>query len=196
MEKEKKNGTNDKQRRKKHEMTDSERNAVLQALLERSKDRVLHRGAIKQVADLFGIERHTVGRLWSRALSSSHSNLEPMDVSSRKHRSGRKKKDLSLQLEKIASIPLEERGTLRSIAAASGIPMTTLYNRLKAGEIRPRSNDVKPIVKDENNTDELVEADEEGFNNLHNLKINSEFLTLIGLQLAMEKSILVTSDNK
>ena len=78
------------------------------------------------------IERHTVGRLWSTALSSSPSKLVPMDVSNRKYRSGRKKKDFSLQLEEIHSILLRKRSTLRS-AAASRIPMTTLLNRMKAG---------------------------------------------------------------
>ena len=60
---------------KKYELTNNERNDVLQAgtcckpdvlqaLLERSKDRLLECGAIKQVADEFGIERHAVGRHW------------------------------------------------------------------------------------------------------------------------------------
>lgn len=54
----------------KYELTNNERNAVLQALLEISKDRILENGAIQKVAVEFGIDKHTVGRLWSRSLSS------------------------------------------------------------------------------------------------------------------------------
>ena len=99
---------------------------MLQALLKRSKDRVLGRCAIKQVADEFGNERYMLGILWSGALSSSPSKLAPMEVSIRKYRSGRKNKNLSLQLQEFPFIPLR-KSTPRSGAAASGLLMTTLF---------------------------------------------------------------------
>ncbi|KAF2361994.1 Zinc finger C2H2-type [Trinorchestia longiramus] len=132
MENEGENTVKGNQKRKKHELTNKERTEVLQALLERSKDRLLERGAINQVARTFGIGRNTVGRIWSRALeSSSDVWCQPMDVSNRKYLTGRKKKDYQSQLEEFASISLRERCTLRSAAAACGIPKTTLIARLK-----------------------------------------------------------------
>ena len=90
----------------KKELTNSKRRAVLQALLQRSKARILKRGTIKDVAATFGIGRNTVGRIWSRALESSSDMSVPMDASSRKFLCGRKKKDYSSQLGKISTIPL------------------------------------------------------------------------------------------
>ena len=50
----------------KKELTNFERRAVLQALLERSKVRILKPGAMKDVAATYGIGRNTVGRIWAR----------------------------------------------------------------------------------------------------------------------------------
>lgn len=54
-------GRNAKRNCKKHELTNNERSAVLQALLERSTDRVLKRGAIKQVADELNVAAERLG---------------------------------------------------------------------------------------------------------------------------------------
>ena len=134
----------------KKELTNSKRRAVLQALLERSKARILKRGAIKDVAATFGIGRNTVGKIWSRALESSSDMSVPMDVSSSKFLCGRKKKDYSSQLGKISTITLRRRSTLRSTAEACGIPKTTLIARMKDGEIRRHSNAIKPFLTVEN----------------------------------------------
>ena len=73
-----------------------------------------------------------------------------MDVSSRKYLCGRKKKDFSKELNKIDTIPLCRRSTLRSTAESSGIPKTTLISRMKDGEIRKHSNAIKPVLNVEN----------------------------------------------
>ena len=105
---------------------------MLQALLKRSKDRVLERCAIKKVADEFENERYMLGILWSRALSSSPSKLAPMDVSSRKYRSGRKNKNLSLQLQEFPFIPL--RKALRDLVLLQvDFWWQPCFNRTKAG---------------------------------------------------------------
>ena len=75
--------------------------------------------------------------------------MVPKDVSSRKHLCGRKKKDYSLQLANLSTIPLQQR-TLRSTAEASGIPKTTLISRMKDGELRSHSNAIKPFLTTEN----------------------------------------------
>jgi len=127
-------------------LTNSERTAVLQALLKRCKERTLERGAIKDVATTFGIDRNTVGKIWSRALESSSDTSVPMDVSRRLYLSGRKKKDYSSQLQKLSTIPLKRRSTLRSTAEACGIPKTTLIAMMKDGQIIRHSNGNKPFL--------------------------------------------------
>lgn len=48
---------------KKHELTGSKRNAILQSLLQWCKDGVLHRGAITDIAKKFNVGRNTVARI-------------------------------------------------------------------------------------------------------------------------------------
>jgi len=54
-----------------------------------------------------------------------------------------KKKNYDVQLEAVSSLPLWQRGALRS-SAASGIPKTTLIQMLKEGKLRAHSNAMKP----------------------------------------------------
>jgi hypothetical protein len=69
-----------------------------------------------------------------------------MDVSSKKKNCGRKKKTFENELRYFPTIPLNQQGNLRLAAAASGIPKTSLFRRLKSGEIRSHSNSVKPTL--------------------------------------------------
>lgn len=119
-----------------------ERNAILQALLQESKSKgcksgklILKRGAIKSIAQRFQVGRNTVGRIWSRGNESIRNGGSYMDVSSRKFRSGRKKKDYSAQMETFDSLPFSKRSTLRSASLATGIPKTTLFAKLKEGSL-------------------------------------------------------------
>ena len=56
------------------------------------------------------------------------------------------------QIATISTIPLNQRGTIRSTSAALRIPATTLHRRLQQGEIRAHSSAVKPQLTGENMT--------------------------------------------
>lgn len=73
-----------------------------------------------------------------------------MSVSSRKHLSGRKRKDYTKELAAFRNIPVSRRGTLRSASSASGIQKTTLIEQIKDGYIRVHSNVVKPVFTETN----------------------------------------------
>ena len=56
----------------------------------------------------------------------------------------------------IRNIPLNRRGTLRSLSCASGIPKTTLFRKLKERKLLKRvSSTVKPLLTDRNKIDRL-----------------------------------------
>ena len=135
----------------KPELSNAERNAIVQALLQRCNGEfVLERGAVNSVANEFNVNRNTIGRIWKRGIESMNNGNVSMDVSSKKKDCGRKAKSFENELRNYPTIPLNQRGTLRSAAAASEIPKTSLYRRLKSGEIRAHTNTVKPTLTEAN----------------------------------------------
>ena len=142
------NASTSSQDRGGRELTDVQRNAILQALLQRSENRILKHGAVKDIAQQFDVGRNTVGRIWKRGIESLDKGNNAMDASSRKKSCGRKKKSYSL--DQYTTIPLNQRGTVRSAAAAAGIPKSTFHGIIKSGAIRAHSNAVKPYLTPEN----------------------------------------------
>jgi hypothetical protein len=71
-----------------------------------------------------------------------------MDVSHRKRNCGRKPKDWSNQLATMPNVPLSRRGTIRSTAAALGIPKSSFGRIMKDNGIRAHSSAIKPQLTD------------------------------------------------
>jgi len=135
---------------KKRELSNEDREAILQALLSKSEDGILPRGAIQAISASFEVGRNTVGRIWARAKESVADGSNVMDVSHRKSQCGRKKKNYSSQMESFSQLPLSQRGTLQGALEASGIPKTTLFARMQEERIRAHTNAVKPTLTPEN----------------------------------------------
>ena len=68
--------------RENRELTDVKCTAILQALLQRSEERTLKRGAVKDVAKQFNIGRNTVGHIWKQGIKSLDKGNNVMNVSS------------------------------------------------------------------------------------------------------------------
>ena len=62
--------------------------------------------------------------------------------------SGRKRIDLEELRERLRDIPLNDRTTVRRLAAALDIPRSTLHENLKALGLRAHSNAIKPFLAD------------------------------------------------
>jgi len=58
----------------------------------------------------------------------------------------KKKKNIQPQLDGIEQIPLNRRSSLRSIASALGVSLTTLHRRLKDGDFRKHNSIIKPTL--------------------------------------------------
>ena len=115
------------------QLTNDQRQAILQALLEHYKDGKLECGAIKKVTESFNVSRNCIGQVWKRANESIENGCAYMDVRSRKTNCGRKK--LQFDMNQVVRVPLRKRGTIRSTAQALKIPKSTLFNYIQRSEI-------------------------------------------------------------
>ncbi len=136
-------------------LTDMERHAVYDSMLTMLRKGRPAQGAFSKVAAQYNVHPKTVSRIWHRGRSSLEAGAIVADVSSkRKGSCGPKSKmnDINFAL---TALPLNRRGSLRSISAATGIPITTLHRQLKAGSIRRHSSTIKPLLTDTNKKDRL-----------------------------------------
>ena len=110
----------------------------------------LNADLIEEVRVLCGYKSgKSVARLWYRYMDRILAG-EGFRIQ-RKQGSGRPLKYSPEQLsEKISTIPLVNRRTLRSIAHHSGIPFSTLYDYRRRGLILRATSSVKPKLTDEN----------------------------------------------
>lgn len=140
--------------RERPNLSPNTRQAVYHALLELSNNNKLKQGSIKTTANKFNISVKTVSRIWHQARKSLADGAEVADVKSRKKgHVGRKLKNFDPEL--IKSVPLNNRRTIRSLAASINVPKSTVHNRLKSGVLRRHSNAVKPFLTDANKIERL-----------------------------------------
>lgn len=141
---------------RKRNLTDQERNGVLQLLLSVSISGKLPTGAISDTASKFNVSTKTISRIWKRAQNCFDQGMINADVASNiKKKSGRKKLNRIELNEKIQEVPLRQRTTLRSLSAASKIPTMTLYRIMKEGNLKRVSSTVKPTLTDTNKLERL-----------------------------------------
>lgn len=132
-------------------LTDEQRNAILQSLLKHSEDGKLEKGVLTRVSEDFKLSTKTVSRIWQRAKECWANGLKTADVRSRiKANSGREKKDRSEALEKMATVPFRQRSTLRGLSAATSIPLVALHRILKEGRMKRISSTIKPTLTEQN----------------------------------------------
>lgn len=143
---------------KSKQLTNEQRQAILQQLLLsiENKEKLEH-GAINKIAAAFHVSRLTVSRIWHIAQAQYREGKIYVDVSpKKKEKCGRKRKDYSNNLAEIKNIPLNRRGTFRSLSFAIDIPKSTLFNIFKRGKCFKRiSSTVKPTLTDRNKLERL-----------------------------------------
>ncbi|KAH7467213.1 uncharacterized protein KRP23_11537 [Phytophthora ramorum] len=106
----------------KKNMTDDERAQVVTAVLALSSNGVPKMGAFVEVATKFPFTVITVRRVWHRADENAKANGTYTSTSRMKGRCGRHETDRSAALERLQAVPLTQRSTIRSAAAACGLP--------------------------------------------------------------------------
>lgn len=117
---------------KRKNLTIPERRAVISELLTGSNKGTLARGDLTRVAQMFDTNRYTIAKLWKEYGKQKSNGVVDPDLSSRrKGNSGHKGIDLEHFREALAQIPMKNRTSQRSLAAALGMPRSTLFNNLE-----------------------------------------------------------------
>ena len=125
--------------------------AVVHFLIRNQKDDgKIKRGSLGDCAKEFNCSTKTIKRIWDRHLATVSPECPAGDVSLRRTNCGRKRKPLS-DLANIENIAYNERGTQRSLSKATGIPRTTLRDRLKEGNIKTKNLKGLPHLTPEQN---------------------------------------------
>ncbi|KAF0698104.1 Aste57867_11255 [Aphanomyces stellatus] len=129
------------------------RRGAYELLLARSDDGKLPYGAVSSVARHYKCHRATISRLWARARRSVLAGSPVADTAARiRGNSGGKRLRTAEEIEAtIKAVPQEDRQTLRSLEASSGIKKTTIIRHMKENmKLKGRSNYVKPLLTDAN----------------------------------------------
>ncbi|KAG2824354.1 hypothetical protein PC129_g8777 [Phytophthora cactorum] len=115
--------------------------AVALHLAQRSVGGRLPQGSITAAAAGFGLHRHTISKVWRQRHNSS------VLLGSRQQRPllPRRLTDDEV-VERVRDAPLSQRQSLRSLAAATGIPKTTLLRYLKRSVICRKVSRVRPTL--------------------------------------------------
>ncbi|ETV72007.1 hypothetical protein H257_12814 [Aphanomyces astaci] len=131
----------------KRKLSNEVRRAIYEELLSRSSDRILPHGSYTDVARMFNCYWRTVERVWTRGLLSVLDGDRVADVDSKfKGNSGGKRRHLPADIERaVKAVPFHGRQTLRSLAAQSGVPKTTLVRHMaEEGRLKSKSSYSKP----------------------------------------------------
>ncbi len=132
-------------------LTDADRQGVVQFLLESSHNGEIPYGQFARTAEKFHCSRWTITRIWDRHKRSKAQHGTYGDASSRiKGNSGRKGFNKEEILEKIKALPHPKRQKIRMIAAKMRVSVGVIQRLLKAKKIRRHSNKIKPLLTPKN----------------------------------------------
>ncbi|KAE8788727.1 hypothetical protein D1007_37300 [Hordeum vulgare] len=139
----------DAQRNSKKDLSNKERFGIYFALrVIELRDGDVHLYDKVLIATMLDVHLRTVQRIWTNAKRQLDSGQE-VDVSNKKKgNSGRKRKQLDLS--RTATIPLNRRRTIRSLAKWLGVPRSTLHDRFHLKELNRITNTIKPSLKPAN----------------------------------------------
>lgn len=132
-------------KRKNRNLSNDERRAIYDMLLQKSVDGKLKKGTIQLVASFFSIGIRTIQRIWKQAAT----NDAYVDVSHRRTKNCGHKR-IHVDLDRLRDIPLHQRTTICSLSHSMNMKKSTLFRRLQEGEIRRHSNAIKPFLKEDN----------------------------------------------
>ena len=112
-------------------LTERERQDIYEDLLRLSNNGKLKRDSTTLIAAKYNVHVRTIQRVWQRAKKCLEQGI-PVDVKSlRPKNCGRKK--IQVDLTRVVDIPLNRRGTIRSLATAFNINKSSLHRLFKEG---------------------------------------------------------------
>jgi len=133
-------------------LTDTERQQIYEALLERNIRGKLKKNTTNIVARMFQVSKYQVRGVWRRVKQCRAQGI-PVDVTSRRRNCGRKR--IQIDLSDVLSGPLCRRRTIQSLANAIGVKKSTLHRWFKEGLLRCHSSTLKPLLREDNKKERL-----------------------------------------
>lgn len=134
-------------------LSEQVRDEIYKELLTDSNTGKKKKYSSRDVAHKFDCSIRTVQRIWERAEVCKAANIQ-VDVGSKMITNNGKKR-IQADLSALATIPLNERSTIRSAAQQLGIKKSTFHKLFKEGKVRRHSNTLKPLLRQDNKTDRL-----------------------------------------
>ncbi|XP_057780176.1 uncharacterized protein LOC130998786 [Salvia miltiorrhiza] len=132
---------------KKH-LTIEEQNAMAHWLLANSTNGKTNDVAQKEEAAMFGVSRRSVRHFWSKTKQKIQSGTPVIFTSAHK---GVIHKDMKkLDVEKVKSLSILERSTIRKMAVKLQVSKSLLGQWIKRKELRPHTSAIKPLLTDVN----------------------------------------------
>ncbi|XP_062205229.1 uncharacterized protein LOC133907240 [Phragmites australis] len=131
-------------------LCDDTRRAIYSMILERTAPGVMKRGVMKSVAEDMGVPLRVVQRIWT---TGKHGGGVHAVCNKRAKNCGRKR--IHIDPQDIRDVPLRDRTTLRDLAHALHVTPSTLFLRLKKGELTRQTNDIKFSLTEENKKSRL-----------------------------------------
>ena len=129
-------------------LTQRQRQDIYQDLLQLSTNGILQRNSTTLIAAKYNVHVRIIQRVRQRAKNCLAQGI-PVDVNSlRPKNCGRKK--IQVDLTRVADIPLNRRGTIRSLAYGLQSSKSTVHRLFKEGMLRRHSNALRPYLKEEN----------------------------------------------
>jgi hypothetical protein len=138
--------------RKRKEVPDNIRKAVVEALLARANNACLKGHETREVSEAFSVPIRTVQRLWDKAKNCLDQGI-PIDVSSQKRKRGRKMMELNTST--LQDVPIAKRATLVHVAGHFGVGKSKVQAMKRDGTIKHVSNAIKPYLTEQNKKDWL-----------------------------------------
>lgn len=132
----------------KRNLTNEERQAVWESLLTNVVDGRLAQGTQKRLASQFQVSDRTIRSIWLAGKPSIGTNIAANVMSKKKGNVGRK--PISIDFDKVRSLPTNLRKNIRTVAAQLGIPKSTLHAKIKEGQLVSHSNSLKPFLTEDN----------------------------------------------
>ena len=135
----------------KKDLTNQERAIIFQTLLDKSENGKLPRGSVSPLAEAYGVHKSTIWRIWKQGRDSMASEQGLADVShNRTGRCSAPKRSVDEIQAAVSEVPLHKRTTIRSLAAATDIPKSSLFDAKKSGIILRHSSTIKPTLTESN----------------------------------------------
>ncbi|KAH6816966.1 hypothetical protein C2S51_000569 [Perilla frutescens var. frutescens] len=119
---------------------ESQKNQVLEFLLECSTNGKIPKGKINEVAAKFQVCRKSISRVWSAAKKQVENNQQ-MHIEEKEKFTRTKR--VAIDLEKISSLPLKKRSNIRTLAHGINCKKSTVGRWIRQGLIKAHTSAIR-----------------------------------------------------